>query len=1207
MPDERDPVDESEASSLFEPLEGECDREPDADTILPDADDAPTIPGGIEELTPTQELRSAKTHVPLDEDVTIEGTVDREAQTQDRLPSRSNGSAAEDETQAVDLVSSKTRSLKSASSVGSTRNTSRGPVDRLEPVIAGYDILGYIGGGAMGHVWLAKHQIIGREVALKVPSEGSLTSDRAKVRFLRELQHTAQCDHPNIAKVYDAVVEGVPYYAMELIEGAPLDEYIREAKPPRETMMTIIIKMARAMDYAFRNYGIIHRDLKPGNVMMGKDGEPKIVDFGLAKTNEPEPDLDEDVEPSSPRLHSGYTSGSQSIHGEIIGTPTYMANEQALGHVNKLDSRVDTYAIGTMLYEALSGKLPYNKKGGALAIVGRKRREGPVPILELKPQLHPDLAAVVMKSIAVRPDDRYLFPGDFADDLEAYGAQRPVAARHPRPPLYAARLFLLRNRFRFLLVVAALLLSGGALATIQMSQQRASDAARSAVAATEAAELAAQTQREEDRGELLALRADVQAALSDGDQQRASIQLQALRERLAQPEQAALLSQAELDLAGFEATLAERTEQDAAALAARNQALALLESSLAEARRRVSLQSLDVCRDDLHELARLMQGWESLKEEDSIRGLLTSLKSRLAEQAESLLADSSNPSARPERIAQVEALVSDATLQSLFGEWTGLSAALADAASKALLVIANESGRAVQVRIDGQQVPVYLAAGAATNIVLAAATTTTELAIEASDREPGYEAFDGRVTLAARMGRRLLIPPLERSQIALQPPAPRDGWALAFRRSRDEDWAPLTATLPSLPGRMLLRFSRLDFEPIEREQQLVLERRSESLYWPPEDVWQPGATLQAFRAATAKMDAGDLLGARGDLQALATTQDASPDLRRRIAAAATDLAAHPRLLFDEHVPAAEASIEAQIRGLFQRNDPAGGLLKPFRFQNVAAPEMFDLPDLGQAQLAALPPLDQARYRWAHAWREAGGLQAASRAALADTAESIAASLPAGVPADRWRAAATVLRKPDRMNARPPDSALAEQQPLLVAWQAHSLFAEEAHLSWLDSQRFLARAAELGHELDEFDLHLSLWAGYLTLAETIDSIERAGLNLRPTLWANDKEIEGGLSKLRIWKQVLVNGRPDALQAALLRMTNSRGQRNAPGADVFGALILRDLDLGEAYRTFLKEHLATRVPLLQADMDAGEKDKLKDRERLVLQIVLELRAE
>ncbi|MGE3803800.1 MAG: serine/threonine-protein kinase [Gemmataceae bacterium] len=244
------------------------------------------------------------------------------------------------------------------------------------PVIPGYQIRGVLGRGGMGIVFDAYHEKLRRRVALKMILGGGHGSIEHHERFLAEARAVARLAHPHVVAVYEIGdhADG-PFISLEFVEGGSLDRRLAGVpQSPREAAK-LLLKLARATQSA-HDRGIVHRDLKPANILLTTQGEPKITDFGLAK----QLDLD----------------SSQTKHGSVLGTPSYMAPEQAAGLVDQIGPAADVHALGAILYEMLTGRPPF-RGPTVVDTLDQVRNQEPVPPARLQPGVPRDLESICLK------------------------------------------------------------------------------------------------------------------------------------------------------------------------------------------------------------------------------------------------------------------------------------------------------------------------------------------------------------------------------------------------------------------------------------------------------------------------------------------------------------------------------------------------------------------------------------------------------------------------------------------------------------------------------------------------------------------------------------------------------------------------------------------------------------------------------------------
>ena len=280
------------------------------------------------------------------------------------------------------------------------------------PEIEGYEVLGPLGEGGMGIVWRAVQLSTRRPVALKLHRAGAFASPKALLRFEREVELAARLEHPHIARVYESGLrQGVYYYAMELVEGVHLDQYVAEQGLSQRQVLPLLRTVCEAIQHAHQR-GVIHRDLKPSNILVTADGQPHVVDFGLAKTL-----LEDDAR------------AAVSVEGEVAGTPAYMSPEQAAAKLNQIDTRTDVYSLGVILYRLLTNEFPHDLSGTRLEVLRRIAEEEVRRPRQFTKVVDKELEALLLKALAHDPEGRYPTAHALAEDLRRYAAYEPIEAR----------------------------------------------------------------------------------------------------------------------------------------------------------------------------------------------------------------------------------------------------------------------------------------------------------------------------------------------------------------------------------------------------------------------------------------------------------------------------------------------------------------------------------------------------------------------------------------------------------------------------------------------------------------------------------------------------------------------------------------------------------------------------------------------------------
>ncbi|MBL8798334.1 MAG: protein kinase [Planctomycetia bacterium] len=274
--------------------------------------------------------------------------------------------------------------------------------------VPGYLLLNELGRGGMGVVYKANQVGLKRTVALKMILSGSHASADVLARFRAEAEAVARLQHPNITQIYEiGEHEGRPFFSMEFVDGGSLLDQIYETRLPPRQAAQLIATLARAI-HAAHEHGIVHRDLKPANILLSKGGVPKITDFGLAKN------LTE-------------TAGHTRT-GDVMGTPSYMAPEQAEGRLRDIGPATDVYALGAIFYELLTARPPF-KGETAMDTMLLVLYEEPLPPNHLLPSVPRDLETICLKCLYKEPAKRYSSAAALAEDLERFLDGRPIVAR----------------------------------------------------------------------------------------------------------------------------------------------------------------------------------------------------------------------------------------------------------------------------------------------------------------------------------------------------------------------------------------------------------------------------------------------------------------------------------------------------------------------------------------------------------------------------------------------------------------------------------------------------------------------------------------------------------------------------------------------------------------------------------------------------------
>lgn len=306
--------------------------------------------------------------------------------------------------------------IAAAQMAAAARSDGLPPEPELPPLdfFPGYVLAREIHRGGQGIVYQAVHKATKRKVAIKVMIEGALASTRERARFEREVEILAQLDHPNIVDVLDSgTVEGRFYYVMDYISGTTLDVWISQHDMPIARVLELFAKICEAVNAAHLK-GVIHRDIKPANIRIDANGEPHIVDFGLA------------------RIATGSLSDDDrlmTMTGQFLGSLPWASPEQAQGIPNMIDVRTDVYSLGVTLYQMLTGRFPYQVAGNMRDVLDNILRTEPARPSTVRRQINDEVETIVLKCLSKERDRRYQNAGDLARDIGHYLRGDPIEAK----------------------------------------------------------------------------------------------------------------------------------------------------------------------------------------------------------------------------------------------------------------------------------------------------------------------------------------------------------------------------------------------------------------------------------------------------------------------------------------------------------------------------------------------------------------------------------------------------------------------------------------------------------------------------------------------------------------------------------------------------------------------------------------------------------
>ncbi|MFT7514331.1 MAG: serine/threonine protein kinase [Candidatus Omnitrophota bacterium] len=1054
------------------------------------------------------------------------------------------------------------------------------------PEIDGFTIFDKLGEGGMGVVWKAIQLSTNREVALKLLPPAAIGSEKAQIRFQREVETAASLEHPNIASIYDSGLnKGIFFYAMQSIDGIELNSYVKAKELPEKETIALMIKLSEAVHFAHLN-GIVHRDLKPGNVLVTKaEGEPKILDFGLAKSftgDDPQNDV--------------------SIAGEIVGTPMYMSTEQARGEVENIDGRTDVYALGVMLFELITkGQFPYSREGGPYDIIRRKFTDQPTRPRTIDPKINIDLEAVILKAIEADAEKRYQSAELLAQDLEHYLSGQPVSARR-HTTTYITGKWMRRNRFGIAAVVSLIIAAAGFsvykdwvaskevdnLAAVKIAGVEKKSAEELAASEAEKNRLALEKQVAIDEATRMATNtrshftsriAALTQSMDEGNTVAAISQLKGIDQQSSSEDGAKFLAEFSRQIEPLRKRLATMRASDSE----RQQAIVTASAAFQSLGENQIAAEADLNDNLLNELDSLASKHQDVLAENEVKARLDQVAQKIKVFALKIIEDRSDIEQRPTRLQQLRKFLTSSRFTGVYPALsTSLQTRLSEAEHLHAFNLINRANQPIRVTQTETQAVFDLQPDEQKPYALAFAEpalfqfSSVMLDPEGKAADPYFLSKAAELTPVKAGGSNLELKDFTRKKIPFTAQTELPDLTLRHSAKEKGPWETFAPDGVVLPGPRFIRYDRPDYQSFTNEVVVKVEETAHRVTLPADLDWSRlrRPHLLAFEQAREKAQAGDNLAALALAEGLVSNDFGSPTLRDQLASFIREQQSHPRVVLAEQLPAAEAAIDDFVTAFIQRDNPLGSKIKPYRFLQGDLPvPALALPNFPADRLALLSANDRERYTCVMTWQKL--LQPFDPANLDAERRRLAGPLDAAAAGkatlgNHLRAQTAVLRR--TKNSQVPNAGeLALNDPLTHQWLAHARFAMKS----LDSDASLSsweNFLSAGGKPDHFDTAVALYAGYVLINDVVEGLVHSGVGPTHRNWVNDAAgMLSAAEKLGVFIQAVPLSE---LKTAMQRVESNSKSDNDQIDLVIAHILSECLERGDPKETFAASVLSRR---------------------------------